>query len=452
MSVQRNASKLYGSSASEAEQRAAFTGGDVPVAVYGLGKMGLPLAAVYAETTGNVIGADVNDEVRAAVNRGECHVKREPGLPALVDDLVSEGALRARRNREAAAAASIHVVIVPTPITEGKEPDLSILDAVMRDVASGLEEGDLVVTECTVPPRTNVDRVLPLLEEESGLELGQFGLAMCPERTKSGRALEDIRGAYPKVVGGVDEESTRVATLVYDELSSNEVIAVSDATTAEAVKVFEGVYRDVNIALANELARYTDELGIDVNEAIDVANTQPYCDIHRPGPGVGGHCIPYYPYFLINGMETESPLLETARRVNDSMPGFTVGKIAEELRAEGKDLADATVLVLGLTYAPGVEEIRASPSIPITHELTERGANVLAVDPMLDETDAFAATRVSLESAYEADVDAIALVTPHEEFEGIDWEAFGEGKVVIDGRRTLDPAALPHRVYTIGSG
>ena len=452
MSVQKPGMKLYGSEASAEDQRAAFTGGEVPVAVYGLGKMGLPLAAVYAETTGNVIGGDVNDDVIDGINRGECHVKREPGLPELVSGLVAQGALRAKHNREAATDASIHVAIVPTPIDDDNTPNLGILDSVMRDIAAGLEPGDLVITECTVPPRTSVDRILPLLEAESGLELGEFGLAMCPERTSSTRALEDIRGAYPKVVGGVDAESTRVAELIYGELSSNEVIAVSDATTAEAVKVFEGVYRDVNIALANELATYTDAIGIDVNEAIEVANTQPFCDIHTPGPGVGGHCIPYYPYFLIESFDVDAPLMRTAREVNDSMPGFTVGKIEEELRAEGKDLDEATVLVLGLTYRPNIEEIRASPSIAITHELEERGATVLSVDPMLDDAGAFAGTQVTMEEAYEADVDAIALITPHDEFEEIDWGAFGSGKVIVDGRQVLDPKALDHRVYTIGSG
>ena len=452
MSVQRSGTKLYGSDASAADQREAFTGGDVPVAVYGLGKMGLPLAAVYAETTGNVIGGDVNDEVIDSINRGDCHVKREPGLPELVAELVSQGALRAKHNREAAKEATVHVAIVPTPINDDNTPNLSILDAVMRDIAAELEPGDLVITECTVPPRTSVDHILPLLEEESGLELGEFGLAMCPERTSSTRALQDIRGAYPKVVGGVDEESTRVAELIYGEITSNDVIATTDATTAEAVKVFEGVYRDVNIALANELARYTDEIGIDVNEAIEVANTQPLCDIHTPGPGVGGHCIPYYPYFLIENFEVDAPLMRTARDVNDAMPGFTVGKIEEELRAEGKELDGATVLVLGLTYRPNIEEIRASPSIAVTHELAKRGAEVLTVDPMLDDTSEFAGTPVTVDEAYDADVDAIAMITPHDDFDDIDWGRFGSGKVIVDGRQTLDPKALDHRVYTIGSG
>lgn len=448
--------QLYGADASEAIQREAFTSGEVPVAVYGLGKMGLPLASVYAETSGNVRGADVDPEVVSTINDGRCHVKREPELPELVGDLVADGSLRATADpRQAAGDASIHVVIVPTPITDDNEPDLSILESVLSDIGTGLSVGDLVVIECTVPPRTTVETAKPILEDESGLSVGEFGLAFCPERTSSGRALEDIRGAYPKVVGGVDDESTRVAELVYEEINSEGVISVSDATTAEAVKVFEGLYRDVNIGLANELGALTDELGIDVNEAIDVANTQPYCNIHDPGPGVGGHCIPFYPYFIINPFEGETKLLETARAVNDGMSGFTVGKLREEFHAEGTLLAESSVLLLGLTYRPGVEEIRASPSIDIASELTEAGADVYGVDPLLDDTSAFDLESIELADMYDQAFDAVVLVTPHDDFDELRWEDIqrDDGQlVVIDGRDTLELSDSDHRVYTIGSG
>jgi UDP-N-acetyl-D-mannosaminuronic acid dehydrogenase len=442
--------KLYDSEAPEADQREAFRSGEVRTAVYGLGKMGLPLAAVYADVSGNVVGADVDGEVVQTVNAGQCHVKREPGLPELVERTVERGAFEATADlREAADGAGVHVVIVPTPITDDHEADLSMLTAAAREIGSGLDRGDLVVVECTVPPRTCEDVLWPLLVEQAGHE--EFGLAFCPERTASGRAIRDIRGAYPKVVGGVDDESTRVARLLYEEITDNDVLTVSDATTAEAVKVFEGLYRDVNIALANELATLTDELGVDVNEAIETANTQPFCDIHTPGPGVGGHCIPYYPYFVINEFDRDARLLETAREVNDSMPHFTVETVSRELVAEGKPVAGSTVAVLGLTYRPGVEETRASPAEPIAERLTGLGAEVLAVDPMLDDAEGFEAEMVAQSDLYDRDLDAAVLVTPHEEFEGIEWTHF-DPLVVVDGRQSLDLRETDHRVYTIGSG
>jgi UDP-N-acetyl-D-mannosaminuronic acid dehydrogenase len=446
---------LYGSTAPTDQQREAFLSGETPVAVYGLGKMGLPLAAVYADVTGNVVGADVDPDVVETVDRGDCHVEREPGLPELVSDLHDREALRAvAEPAEAAAEAAIHVLIVPTPITDDDEPDLSILRAATRSVAEGLSPGDIVVVECTVPPGTTDGLVRETLLEESGLEAGEFGLAFCPERTSSGRALEDIRGAYPKVVGGVDAESRRVAELVYGEINDEGVLPVSDATTAEAVKVFEGLYRDVNIALANELGQFADEMDVDVREAIETANTQPFCDIHDPGPGVGGHCIPFYPYFVIEPFETRAPLLRTAREVNDSMPEFTVRKLREELDAEGTDLADASVLVLGLTYRPGVEEIRASPSLDIAERLTEAGADVYGVDPVLSAYDAFELTPLSLSDIYGRAFDGVVMVTPHEEFDEIRWPEVGRpgGSVVVDGRDTLGLDDTDHRVYTIGTG
>jgi UDP-N-acetyl-D-mannosaminuronic acid dehydrogenase len=447
-------SRLYRSSASEAAQQAAFTSGTVPVAVYGLGKMGLPLASVYADVCQNVVGADIDSAVVETINDGGCHVKREPGLPELVDELVQEGALRATTDPAGAASeAAVHVVIVPTPITDENEPDLSILESVLDDIGQGLSAGDLVVIECTVPPRTTTDLARPILEETSGLEFGEFGLAFCPERTASGRAIEDIRGAYPKVVGGVDAESTRVAKLIYHEINSEGVIPVSDARTAEAVKVFEGLYRDVNIGLANELATMTDEIGIDVREAIDVANTQPFCHIHDPGPGVGGHCIPFYPYFVIEPFDTPTPLLETARQVNDGMPRYTVEKLREEFTAEGTTISDSSVLLLGLTYRPGVEEIRASPALAIAEELTEAGADVYGVDPMLDDFGAFSLSPLTLEEVYEQSFDAVVTVTPHEDFDDIKWSEVNrtDGQlVVIDGRDTFDLAETDHRVYTLG--
>jgi UDP-N-acetyl-D-mannosaminuronic acid dehydrogenase len=442
---------LYGSARDEAERRRAFCGGEVPVAVYGLGKMGLPLAAAYSEVTGDVIGVDVDPDVVETIDDGGCHVDNEPGLPGLVAERVGAGALRATTDSRAAAAeAAVHVIIVPTPITDDEEPDLSILEAVVEDVATGLAPGDQVIVECTVPPRTCEEYVAPTLAARSGLDRDEFGVAFCPERTSSGRALEDIRGAYPKVVGGIDGEATLVCELIYSEITSNDVLSVADAATAEAVKLFEGLYRDVNIALANELGTLADDLGIDVTEAIETANTQPFCDIHDPGPGVGGHCIPWYPHFVMSRVERETPLLRTARDVNDSMPAFTVEQLERELDAEGVDLADARVLVLGVTYRPGVKETRASPAIPIVSQLSTAGTDVFAADPMVDPGE-YGATPVSVEDVTDDEYDAAVLVTPHAEFDAIDWTALDD-LVVIDGRRTLDLADTDHRVYAIGRG
>ena len=446
----REPARLYGSDRTPAEQRAALTGGDVPVAVHGLGKLGLPLATVYAGVTGNVVGVDIDPDVVDAVNRGDCPVENEPGLAGAVASAVEAGMLRATAEpRAGAEAATLHVLVVPTLVADG-EPDLSALTDAVRAVGTGLREGEMVVVESTVPPGTCRELVEPALAVESGLDPEEFGLAFCPERTSSGRALRDIRSSYPKVVGGADPESRRVAELVYGEVTTNEVIPVADCTTAECVKVFEGVYRDVNIALANELARLAPELGVDVREAIAVANTQPYCDIHDPGPGVGGHCIPYYPQFLVAGCETETPLLERARAVNDGMARVTVDRLADELAAEGRSLEGARVLLLGVTYRAGVDETRASPAVPIARELGAAGATVYAADPVCSDMSVIDAVPTTAADLGALDPDAAVLVTAHDAFRSLPW-ADCEDVVVLDTRDALEDAG-PHRLVTLGDG
>jgi len=442
---------LYGSDTPEDALCKAFTGGDVPVAVYGLGKMGLPLAAVYGDVTGNVTGVDIDQRVVASVNAGGSPVNDEPGLPELVGRLTDEGTLTATTDSlRAATNATVHVVIVPTLVAED-EPDLSALEAAIRDIGAGLDSGDLVVIESTVPPRTCRDRVIPWLETESSLELGDFGVAFCPERTMSGRALKDIRGAHPKVVGGADNASRRAAKLVYGSITDAEVLSVADCTTAECVKVFEGVYRDVNIALANELGRMADNLGVDVMAASETANTQPYCDIHSPGPGVGGHCIPYYPYFLMAEFDNETPLLATARDVNDDMPAFTVETLADDLADTGQSLADSSVLIMGLTYRPGVDETRKSPGVDVASLLANRADTAYAVDPVCTSPPPSGVKRVAIDDVPDLNPDGIVLTTAHEAFQSLPKRTF-QGAVVVDGHRVLDVGDVARSITAIGDG
>lgn len=443
---------LYDSREPEKAQHRALTGGEIPVAVYGLGKMGLPLATVLADATENVIGVDIDTEVIEAIARGDCPVSGEPGLADEMQTAIETERLDVTDDPAAAASeARVHVVVVPTVLDGENEPELSALRSALGEIATGLSPGDMVVVESTVPPGTCRDLVQPALVGATNLPPDSFGLAFCPERTASGRALEDIRGAYPKVVGGRDTESTRVARLLYEEVTTSDVVDVSDCTTAECVKLFEGVYRDVNIALANELAQVASEFAVDVNEAIDVANDPEYCQIHSPGPGVGGHCIPYYPYFVTARSDRAMPLVGTARKVNEKMPAHTVELLNDGLDRRGVPLADATVALLGVTYRAGVDETRAAPAFPMASILKDAGATVYAVDPVCSDMSGLDASPVTIDLLPALDLDAVILVTAHEEFEGVDWEQL-DNVFVLDGRQALDDTAIPQPVQTLGDG
>ncbi|MDY6931664.1 MAG: nucleotide sugar dehydrogenase [Halobacteriota archaeon] len=445
--------KVYGGEPDEIIS--ALRSGDVTVAVYGLGKMGLPIAAVFADRGATVIGVDINEDVVEGINKGINHVLEEPGLGELVKENVSLGRLSATTDLvHAAEISDVMIVIVPTFLDEENKADLSLLTSVCEKISEGLEAGDFVITESTLPPRTTEDIVLPILKR-SGLDIGDFGLAHCPERTSSGRAIQDIKGAYPKVVGGIDKKSTKTAEAIYTVINDKGVIKVSDATTAEAVKVFEGVYRDVNIALSNQLAIICEELGIDAIETFNVANTQPYSNLHMPGCGVGGHCIPVYPYFITKIVKSNTSLLKASREINDKMADYTVDLAEKALKESKRDIKGSNILVLGVTYRGGVKETRCSPAISIIKILNEKGANVSAWDPLLlEEVEVFGAKNTPLSEA--KDIDAIIVASDHAEFKQIDWEDVGKrmrNKIVIDGRDALETAELEsHGFKFIGIG
>jgi len=446
--------RLYGTLAPSDHRSRSFQNGEIPVAVYGLGKLGLPVAATLAKASSNVIGADVDPDVVRDIQAGRSHVDGEPGLDGLVEEVVEDGSLRAVQDPATAAhEAAIHVIVVPTLLDDDGEPDLATLVAATSSIAAGLDPGDLVLLESTVPPGTTAEMLEPSLAAASGLDPSEFGVAFCPERISSGRALKDIRRAYPKLVGGTDGAATEAAALVYEHVTENEVIRLDDATTAEAVKVFAGVYRDVNIALANEFARYADELGVDVETVTEAANSISVTNILEPGIGVGGHCIPVYPQFLTKTNAVDGPVIPAARALNDDMPAYAVDRLADELAERDTDIGDATVLLLGLAYRGDVAETRNSPPIAIAELLAQYGTRVLAVDPVLDDEafEGLPVENVSLRTAASAAPDATILGTDHDAFQTIDWTAF-EPMVVLDGRNALDLGGTTHRHCRLGDG
>ncbi len=422
------------------------------VAVVGLGKIGLPLAIQYVQHGRLVIGCDINPQVVEGINAGRCHVHEEPGLEEAVADAVTQRRLSAVLDTAAAVRqAAVVVVIPPVMVSETREVDFRSIDAATRAVGAGLTPGTLVIYETTLPTGTTSGRLRQILEETSGLKAGSdFLLAYSPERVSSGHIFRDL-ATYPKVVGGINDASRDAASAFYRSVLDAEVICMASADEAEFVKLIETTYRDVNIALANEFARYADARGLDVMAAIAAANTQPYSHIHAPGVGVGGHCIPVYPYFLLHGSPEGLALPRQARRINDTMADYA----ALRLEAEIGSLAGQAVLILGVAYRGNVREVAFTSAKLLQQALLERDARVFVEDPLFSEQELEAMGYRPLKPEQRREIRAIIVQADHQAYQSLDFSQFTNCQMVLDGRRALKPAAVEAagiRYISIGDG
>jgi nucleotide sugar dehydrogenase len=331
------------------------------------------------------------------------------------------------------------VVIVPLMVGRDKEIDFASLDAATLAIGRGLRKGALVIYETTMPVGTTRNRMGPMLQEGSGLRPGtDFHLAFSPERLYAGRIFEDLR-RYPKIVGGVDKESTNQAVAFYRGVLDAEVWPVESAETAEFAKLAETTYRDVNIALANELATYGANRAVNVTEAFKAANSQPYSHLHRPGIGVGGHCIPVYPRFLLaDAADGELGIVRDGRAVNDAMARLSVDALAAALGG----LEGRRVLVLGASYRENVKEMAFSTAIPIVEELHRGGAHALIHDPLFEPQELAGLEAEVADLGSNLEVDAVIVQAFHSEYADLDWSRFRGLKVVFDGRGALDPETI----------
>jgi nucleotide sugar dehydrogenase len=419
------------------------------VAVVGAGKMGLPLCAQFASHGWHVIAVDVQPAVVAAINEGRSHVGEEPDLAELVARAHADGLLTATLDGAAAARdADVVVLIVPVMLDDAQAPDYRYMDAAVGSIAAGLHPGITVIFETTLPIGDTRGRYLPRLTAGGLVADESIFVAFSPERLFSGAALRNLN-AYPKLVGGVGAASTARAAAFYDSVIDAEIVAMSSAEAAEFSKLADTTYRDVNIALANEFARVADTVGVDVGEVIAAANSQPYSHVHQPGLGVGGHCIPVYPHFLLAGAGGgELELVALARRVNDGQVGRAVRAIEREIGA----LDGQPILVLGLTYREGVKELAYSRAVPLINQLLVAGARVLAHDPLLTEEEI---ARLGAEPwRWGERSPAVVVVTQTADplWAALDPSWFPELRLLYDGRNSLSALPLPAGVAYQGVG
>jgi UDP-N-acetyl-D-mannosaminuronic acid dehydrogenase len=412
----------------------------------GLGYIGLPTASTFATHGIRVTGVDVNAQVVNTLQNGELHIY-EPGLRTLVQAALRSGNLTIRQQPQPADA---FIIAVPTPFLSDKRADLRYVVSATEAIIPHLRPGNLVVLESTSPPRTTVDVVVPILER-SGLKAGEdFRVAYSPERVLPGQILRELI-ENARVIGGIDPLSAECGRDLYAIFVQGEII-LTDATTAEMVKLMENTYRDVNIAIANEFSRLADRFGVNAWEAIAIANRHPRVKILNPGPGVGGHCISVDPWFLVEAAPDLTPLIRAARQVNDSQPGFVV----ELVRCAVGGLAGKKIAALGLAYKPDVDDLRESPAIDVARLLQEAGAEVVAYEPNKPDAAIPGLTMAPNLVGAIHEADALLLLVGHTPLRGLDPVVVAQltpARILFDavnGWSKAEWEALGFRVFRLG--
>lgn len=427
------------------------------ITVIGLGHVGLPTAAVFADAGFSVKGVDERSEVINAVLCSKLYVK-EPGLDELLRKVVTNGRLEVTTDIfQAVKEADAAIICVQTPLDERKQPNLEYLEKACKKVASGLSEGKIVIIESTIPPGTTKKVILAILQEISGLKCGEdFWLAHCPERILSGNALRELV-ENPRIIGGYTTSCNEIAYELYKAITKGKLL-VTDCTTAEVTKLSENAFRDVNIAFANELALICEERGVDVLEVMMLANTHPRVKIHNPGCGVGGPCLPKDPYLLLHRLsrkKVKSKVIIASRRFNDYMPEHMVELVIDAIKRSAKVSNTSKVVSLGVAYKGDSSSAKNSPSEKIISKLFALGVEVVVYDPYSKEN--FGAKRAPdvFEAVKKADI--IMITTDHTMFKQLDLkrirELTNDKPVIVDGRRIVDPVeAKKYGFYYLGIG
>src|ERR687891_1205547 len=416
--------------------------GEFRVAVYGLGHVGSPLASSWLRAGAHVIGIDNSSEVLENARKGRTHI-HEPG----VNEAFSMG-LKEKRffvygdPLKGSKDSHFKLICVPVLLTDSFSADLSAVKQVATAIGQGLKKGDVVSLNPSVPPGTSEDVVIPILEEQSGLKVERdFYMVYNPERIYEGRAIEDIEERYPAIVAGAGAKSLEIGAKLYSLVAKKGVIKIGNIRTAETEKLLEGVYRDVNIALANEMAKFCEKAGVDFWEAREAANSQPFCHIHKPGVGVGGACIPVYPQFILHTADIQKVdcnITRLGRNVNDSMPAYCVEQAMKLI--DRSDISKCSISLLGLGFRGGVSDTRLSPTYRIIEELKKVKVKEIRVhDPLVTKDPNLPHDVVLTSDLSRAtkNADLVMLISDHPEYHKITSKELNSAPV-YDGRGILD--------------
>jgi len=427
------------------------------LAVVGLGRIGLPIAAVFANAGYPVIGVDNNKNIVSAILSSKFSSK-ETGIQEIIREMIKIGRLEATTDTaKAVKSANIVIICVQTPLKKTADPNLEYLQTVCNAIGKSLTKGKLVIVESTVPPRTTMNFVAPILEKQSRLKCGKdFWLVHCPERIAPGKAIQEL-SENARIAGGFDSESAEIAAELLTKVTKGTVM-VTDCTSAEVAKLAENTFRDVNIAFANELSLICERIGVDVMEVIKIANTHPRVNIHKPGCGVGGPCLTKDPYLLLNansGKPFSSKIIYPSRKLNDSMPENAVRLLGQTLKQTGKNIKNVKIAILGVAYKGQVDDVTNSPAEPIVHRLVDLGATVVVYDPYCKET--FGAEKASSIISAVSGKDAVLIEADHDLFKKLNLKelksVMRETPIIFDCRRIIDAAeAKKHGFLYAGIG
>jgi len=415
------------------------------VCVIGIGRIGLPTALSFAKSGLDTIGVDINENLVETINLGKFPLKDEPGYDVIFDDVVKNKKFSVTTNiSDAVPNSDLIILSLPTPMDENNIPDYSALRNVATKLAEILSPNSLVIVESTIEPGFVEDEMVSIISNSERLEIEKnFFIGVCPENANPGEILHDFTN-LPRLVGGINDNITKIIKKIYDFVFSVELIEMPNCKTANAVKLTTNVFRDVNIAFVSELSLVFEKLGIDTNKVLEAAKKKYNFQVHYPGAGVGGPCLPINSYQLLNTAKrlgSNLSIIESSRKINEKMPEHVIKLTADAFEECNKSIQNSSILILGISYKPNVKDIQLTPAKKIINKLQDLGAKIYIYDPYFKSEEVFG---VRIEDNIESiiqNIDASIIVTAHDEFKKLEIPLFSKMRnpILIDTRGIVDP-------------
>ena len=415
------------------------------VCVVGIGRIGLPTALSFAKSGLQTIGVDINENLVSTINSGVFPLKDEPGYEEIFNDVIKNKMFSATTKIEDAIPNSDLILLsLPTPMDKNNVPDYSALRDSASKLSKFLSPNSLIIVESTIEPGFIEDEMVPIISKSDQLKIGEnFFIGVCPENANPGEILHDFTN-LPRLVGSINKQTTEIITFIYDFVFAVELVIMPDCKTANAVKLTTNVFRDINIAFINELSLMFEKLGIDTLKVLEAAKKKYNFQIHYPGAGVGGPCLPINSYQLLNAARRSGvnlSMIEYSRQINEKMPEHVIKLTLDAFKECKKPIQNNDILILGVSYKPDVKDIQLTPAKHVIKKLQDLGANIHIYDPYFSSSQVFGINVEENLDAIISKVDASIIITAHKEFQNISLSVFNKMKspILVDTRGIIDP-------------